>query len=66
MNQDIHYKLQDIINQDILELLKEYGDDWNNPYDIIFEFEKRLAIDYQLQRAIDLIRGVSFYRETLE
>ncbi len=30
------------------------------------EFEKRLAIDYQLQRAIDLIRGVSLYRETLE
>ncbi|MDA9749022.1 S41 family peptidase [Pelagibacteraceae bacterium] len=30
------------------------------------EFEKRLAIDYQLQRAIDLIRGVSLYKETLE
>ena len=30
------------------------------------EFEKRLAIDYQLQRAIDLIRGVSFYKETLQ
>ncbi len=30
------------------------------------EFEKRLAVDYQLQRAIDLIRGVSFYQETLE
>lgn len=43
MNQDTHYKLQDIINQDILELLKEYGVGWNNPYDIIFEFEKRLA-----------------------
>ena len=30
------------------------------------EFEKRLAIDYQLQRAIDLIRGVSLYKETLQ
>ncbi len=30
------------------------------------QFEKRLAIDYQLQRAIDLIRGVSLYKETLE
>ena len=29
-------------------------------------FEKRLAIDYQLQRAIDLIRGVSLYKETIE
>ncbi len=27
------------------------------------EFEKRLAVDYQLQRAIDLIRGVSLYQE---
>ena len=30
------------------------------------EFEKRLAVDYQLQRAIDLIRGVSLYSETLQ
>ena len=30
------------------------------------EFEKRLIIDYQLQRAIDLIRGVSLYQETLQ
>ena len=30
------------------------------------QFEKRLAIDYQLQRAIDLIRGLSLYKETLE
>ncbi len=29
-------------------------------------FEKRLAVDYQLQRAIDLIRGISFYNETIE
>ena len=43
MNQDTHYKLQDIINQDVLELLKDYGVGWNDPYDVIFEFEKRLA-----------------------
>ncbi len=30
------------------------------------EFEKRLIIDYQLKRAIDLIRGVSLYKETFE
>ncbi len=30
------------------------------------EFEKRLAIDYQLQRAIDLIRGVNIYQETIQ
>jgi len=29
-------------------------------------FEKRLAVDYQLQRAIDLIRGVSLYKETIQ
>ena len=30
------------------------------------EFEKRLAIDYQLRRAIDLIRGVSLYKEMIQ
>ena len=30
------------------------------------DFEKRLAKDYQLQRAIDLIRGVSLYKESIE
>ncbi len=29
------------------------------------EFEKRLAIDYQLQRAIDLIQGVSLYEQVI-
>ena len=40
----------------------------NNDEDIEEEltlFEKRLAADYQLQRAIDLIRGVSLYKETI-
>ena len=43
MNQDTHYKLQDIIKLDTLELLREYGVSWNSPYDIILEFERRLA-----------------------
>ena len=33
---------------------------------ILTVFEKRLAVDYQLQRAIDLIRGVSLYQETIQ
>ena len=40
MNQDTPYKLQDIINLDILEMLKDYGVGWNDPYDVIREFEK--------------------------
>ena len=41
----------------------------NNEQDIEEEltlFEKRLAVDYQLQRAIDLIRGFSLYKETIQ
>ena len=30
------------------------------------EFDKRLALDYQLQRAVDLIQGVSLYQDTLK
>ena len=30
------------------------------------EFEKRLAVDYQLLRAIDLIKGVGIYKETIQ
>ena len=32
-----------LLIQDVPELLKEYGVGWNDPYDVIFEFEKRLA-----------------------
>ena len=28
---------------------------------MLTEFEKRLEIDYQLQRAIDLVKGISLY-----
>jgi len=48
---------------------KDNNETKNNQEDIEEEltvFEKRLAIDYQLQRAIDLIRGVSFYKETIQ
>ena len=41
-------------------------DDKENIEEDLTLFEKRLAIDYQLQRAIDLIRGVSLYKETIE
>ncbi len=37
-----------------------------NTEDEMTLFEKRLAVDYQLQRAIDLIRGVSLYQETIQ
>ena len=41
------------------------NNDENNEKELTI-FEKRLAKDYQLQRAIDLIRGVSLYKETIE
>ena len=44
----------------------EKKDDKENIEEDLTLFEKRLAIDYQLQRAIDLIRGVSLYKETIE
>ena len=41
------------------------SNDENNEKELTI-FEERLAKEYQLQRAIDLIRGVSLYRETIE
>ena len=41
------------------------SNDENNEKELTI-FEERLAKDYQLQRAIDLIRGVSLYRETIK
>ena len=46
-------------NEDVSEKIEKNEEE-------LTEFEKRLAIDYQLQRAIDLIRGVSLYKETLQ
>ena len=52
--------------KDSLDKNNESSENENEVKAELSEFEKRLAIDYQLQRAIDLIRGVSLYRETLE
>ena len=52
--------------KDSLDKNNETSENENEVKEELSEFEKRLAIDYQLQRAIDLIRGVSLYRETLE
>ena len=52
--------------KDSLDKNNETSENNNEVKEELSEFEKRLAIDYQLQRAIDLIRGVSFYKETLE
>ena len=46
-------------NEDLSEKVEETEEK-------LTDFEKRLATDYQLQRAIDLIRGVSLYQETLK
>ena len=52
--------------KDSLDKNNETSKNENEVKEELSEFEKRLAIDYQLQRAIDLIRGVSLYKETLE
>ena len=52
--------------KDSLDKNNETSENENEIKEELSEFEKRLAIDYQLQRAIDLIRGVSLYKETLE
>ena len=52
--------------KDSLDKNNETSENENEVKEDLSEFEKRLAIDYQLQRAIDLIRGVSLYKETLE
>ena len=52
--------------KDSLDKNKDISESENEEKEELSEFEKRLAIDYQLQRAFDLIRGVSLYKETLE
>ena len=52
--------------KDSLDKNNEQTENENEIEEELSEFEKRLAIDYQLQRAIDLIKGVSLYKETLE
>ena len=53
--------LKDSLDKDDRQTSKNKDDD-----EELTNFEKRLAIDYQLQRAIDLIRGVHLYKETLQ
>ena len=52
--------------KDSLDKNNEKTESENEIEEELSEFEKRLAVDYQLQRAIDLIQGVSLYKETLE
>ena len=52
--------------KDSLDKNNEKTENENKIEEELSEFEKRLAVDYQLQRAIDLIQGVSLYKETLE
>lgn len=42
MNRDTLYRLQDMLEFSELDLLKEYGYTWTDPYDIIFQFEEKL------------------------
>ena len=50
--------LKDSLDKNNEEDLDENKDNIDNE---LTEFEKRLEIDYQLQRAIDLVRGISLY-----
>ena len=63
------YNFKTFSESDLKDSLDKNNETSENESEVkgeLSEFEKRLAIDYQLQRAIDLIRGVSLYRETLE
>ena len=63
------YNFKTFSESDLKDSLDKNNEETENENEIeeeLSEFEKRLAIDYQLQRAIDLIKGVSIYKETLE
>ena len=63
------YNFKTFSESDLKDSLDKNNETSENESEVkgeLSEFEKRLAIDYQLQRAIDLIRGVSLYKETLE
>ena len=63
------YNFKTFSESDLKDSLDKNNEETENENEIeeeLSEFEKRLAIDYQLQRAIDLIQGVSLYKETLE
>ena len=52
--------------KDSLDKNTDISESENEENEELSEFEKRLTVDYQLKRALDLIRGVSLYKETLE
>ena len=52
--------------KDSLDKEDKIGNEENNEGNELSEKEKRLAKDYQLQRALDLIKGLSIYEKSLE
>jgi carboxyl-terminal processing protease len=52
--------------KDSLDKEDENSNEENSEENELSEKEKRLAKDYQLKRALDLIKGLSIYDETLE
>lgn len=52
--------------KDSLDKKEENINEENSEENELSEKEKRLAKDYQLQRALDLIKGLSIYEESLE
>ena len=52
--------------KDSLDKKEENINEENREENELSEKEKRLAKDYQLQRALDLIKGLSIYEESLE
>ncbi len=63
------YDFKTFSEADLKDSLDQNDVESENDEDVereLTDFEKRLAKDYQLQRAIDLIRGVSLYKESIE
>ena len=63
------YDFKTFSEADLKDSLDQNDVESENDEDVereLTDFEKRLAMDYQLQRAIDLIRGVSLYKESIE
>jgi len=62
------YEYRSYSESDLKESLDKEEDIETNKEDEpeLSDKEKRLARDYQLQRALDLIKGVSLYKESLE
>jgi len=63
------YDFKTFSEADLKDSLDQNDVETENDEDVereLTDFEKRLAKDYQLQRAIDLIRGVSLYKESIE